>query len=172
MLPPSLLLRLGAAVLLYVADGFWGMFAAQMVLVYRAPPSGPAQLVAGKELPGGDRSVQAGRLNATTSFGQILGNGTCGSSRERRVRRLVNGDGRHGAGGPGHGLGPRVPALKDDRAGAAVAKLPPLLGKPSSTIVMCAYCREPFAPRHPSIPPLQYMGLREEASGVCSRGVR
>jgi MFS family permease len=76
MLAASLLSTLGAAVL-YAADGFWSLFAAQLVLGLSRATFWPANWSLATELPG-DRSVQAGRLNATTSFGQIAGNGTCG----------------------------------------------------------------------------------------------
>jgi MFS family permease len=76
MLAASLLSTLGAAAL-YAADGFWSLFAAQLVLGLSRATFWPANWSLATELPG-DRSVQAGRLNATTSFGQIAGNSTCG----------------------------------------------------------------------------------------------
>ena len=73
----SMVLFSAGAGVFYVADGFWSLFAGQLVMVVSRATFWPANWSLASELPG-DRSVQAGRLNATTSFGQILGNGTCG----------------------------------------------------------------------------------------------
>ena len=76
MLASSLLFALGAAAMPY-AQGFWSLFFAQSVLVLARAIFWPANWSIAAELPGA-RGVQAGRLNAITSLGQILGNGCCG----------------------------------------------------------------------------------------------
>lgn len=76
MLASSLLFALAAAVL-YAANGFWSLFAGQLVMVFSRATFWPANWSLASELPG-DRGTQAGRLNAVTSFGQIAGNATCG----------------------------------------------------------------------------------------------
>jgi MFS family permease len=76
MLASSVLLAAGAAAMPY-AQGFWSLFFAQSVLVLARATFWPANWSIAADLPG-ERGVQAGRLNAITNLGQILGNGTCG----------------------------------------------------------------------------------------------
>jgi MFS family permease len=72
----ALLMMAGAAVLPFAA-GFWSLFAGQLVLVLARASFWPANWSIAAELPG-ERGVQAGRLNAVTNLGQILGNSSCG----------------------------------------------------------------------------------------------
>ena len=76
MLASSVLLAAGAAAMPY-AQGFWSLFFAQSVLVLARATFWPANWSIAADLPG-ERGVQAGRLNAITNLGQILGNGCCG----------------------------------------------------------------------------------------------
>ena len=76
MLASSVLLAAGAAAMPFAWD-FWSLFAAQLVLVLARATFWPANWAIAAELPG-ERGVQAGRLNAITNLGQILGNGSCG----------------------------------------------------------------------------------------------
>ena len=76
MLASSLLLAAGAAAMPF-AQGFWSLFFAQCILVLARATFWPANWSIAAELPG-QRGVQAGRLNAMTNLGQILGNGCCG----------------------------------------------------------------------------------------------
>jgi MFS family permease len=72
----ALLMTAGAAVLPF-ATGFGSLFAGQLVLVLARASFWPANWSIAAELPG-ERGVQAGRLNAVTNLGQILGNSSCG----------------------------------------------------------------------------------------------
>ena len=76
MLASSALLAAGALAMPYARD-FWTLFGAQLILVLARATFWPANWSIVADLPGG-RGVQAGRLNATTNLGQILGNGSCG----------------------------------------------------------------------------------------------
>ena len=76
MLASSVLLAAGAAAMPF-AQGFWSLFFAQSVLVLARATFWPANWSIAADLPG-ERGVQAGRLNAITNLGQILGNGCCG----------------------------------------------------------------------------------------------
>lgn len=76
MLASSVLLAAGAAAMPF-AQGFWSLFFAQSILVLARATFWPANWSIAADLPG-DRGVQAGRLNAVTNLGQILGNGSCG----------------------------------------------------------------------------------------------
>ncbi|MEK6243732.1 MAG: MFS transporter [Pseudomonadota bacterium] len=76
MLASSVLLAAGAAAM-PLAQGFWSLFFAQTILVLARATFWPANWSIAADLPG-DRGVQAGRLNAVTNLGQILGNGSCG----------------------------------------------------------------------------------------------
>ena len=76
MLASSVLLAAGAAAMPF-AQSFWSLFLAQSVLVLARATFWPANWAIAADLPG-DRGVQAGRLNAITNLGQILGNGSCG----------------------------------------------------------------------------------------------
>ena len=76
MLASSVLLAAGAAAMPF-AQGFWSLFFAQSVLVLARATFWPANWSIAADLPG-ERGVQAGRLNAITNLGQILGNGACG----------------------------------------------------------------------------------------------
>jgi len=73
----SCVLMAAGAVAMSFAQGFATLFLAQMVLVLARATFWPANWSIAAELPG-ERGVQAGRLNAVSSAGQILGNGSCG----------------------------------------------------------------------------------------------
>jgi len=72
----SVLLAAGAAAMPFATD-FGTLFGAQLVLVLARATFWPANWSIAAELPGA-RGVQAGRLNAVSSLGQILGNSSCG----------------------------------------------------------------------------------------------
>ena len=76
MLASSVLLAAGAAAMPFAWD-FTSLFCAQMILVLARATFWPANWSIAAELPGA-RGVQAGRLNAVSNLGQILGNGSCG----------------------------------------------------------------------------------------------
>ena len=59
------------------AQGFWMLMAGQLGLILSRAAFWPATWAMASELPG-ERGVQLGRLNAVTSFGQIVGTGLCG----------------------------------------------------------------------------------------------
>jgi MFS family permease len=59
------------------AHGFWMLMAGQLGLILSRAAFWPATWAMASELPG-ERGVQLGRLNAVTSFGQIVGTGLCG----------------------------------------------------------------------------------------------
>jgi MFS family permease len=59
------------------AHGFWMLLAGQVVLILARAAFWPATWAMASELPGA-RGVQLGRLNAATSFGQIVGTTLCG----------------------------------------------------------------------------------------------
>jgi MFS family permease len=60
-----------------VAKGFWMLMAGQLGLILSRAAFWPATWAMASELPGA-RGVQLGRLNAVTSFGQIVGTALCG----------------------------------------------------------------------------------------------
>lgn len=66
-----------AAVELIYAQGFWPLFLGQTLIVVSRAAFWPANWAIATELPG-DRAQQVGRLNSTTYFAQIVGNGACG----------------------------------------------------------------------------------------------
>ncbi|MSQ62222.1 MAG: MFS transporter [Betaproteobacteria bacterium] len=76
MLASSALLAMGAAAM-PLAGNFWSLLLAQCFLMLAHATFWPANWSIAAELPGG-RGAQAGRLNAVTNLGQILGNGSCG----------------------------------------------------------------------------------------------
>ena len=76
MLASSVLLAAGAAAMPF-AWNFASLFGAQLILVLARATFWPANWAIAAELPG-DRGVQAGRLNAVSNLGQILGNASCG----------------------------------------------------------------------------------------------
>ena len=59
------------------AHGFWKLMVGQLGLILSRAAFWPATWAMASELPG-ERGVQLGRLNAVTSFGQIVGTGLCG----------------------------------------------------------------------------------------------
>jgi MFS family permease len=67
----------GGALELVFAHGFWMLFAGQLLLVLARATYWPATWALASELPG-VRSVQLGRLNSTTNFGQIVGTASAG----------------------------------------------------------------------------------------------
>jgi MFS family permease len=76
MLGSCWLLSGGALVLIFAHD-FWMLFAGQLLLVLARATYWPATWALASELPG-ERSVQLGRLNSTTNFGQIVGTASAG----------------------------------------------------------------------------------------------
>lgn len=62
---------------LVLAEGFWSLFAGQVLMVLSRAAFWPANWALASELPG-RQGVQVGRLNAISSFAQILGNASCG----------------------------------------------------------------------------------------------
>jgi len=168
MLASALLFTLGAAVL-FAADGFWTLFAAQLVLGLSRATFWPANWALATELPG-DRGVQAGRLNATTSLGQILGNGTCGFvlaiagfSASFVVMGVL------GLAAWVLGLGAPLSARKPSDGRGLFANYLPLLGmRVLYYAVVCAYLSAlPFSLSMSFYPLLlQHLGFAEEASGV------
>ena len=60
-----------------LAQGFWMLIAGQLALILSRAAFWPATWAMASELPGA-RGVQLGRLNAVTSFGQIIGTALCG----------------------------------------------------------------------------------------------
>jgi MFS family permease len=76
MLGSCALMAIGAVAMGF-AWNFATLFAAQMILVLGRATFWPANWSIAALLPG-ERGVQAGRLNAVSSAGQILGNAACG----------------------------------------------------------------------------------------------
>jgi len=169
MLASCALLAAGAAAMLFARD-FGTLFAAQLILVLARATFWPANWAMASELPG-SHGVQAGRLNAVSSLGQILGNSSCGFVlalggfnvtfgvlAALAVAALL--------------LGLRTPARPRHPAGAQ----PPLFANYRFLIrmpvllygVMCAYLSAlPFSLSLSFYPLLlQYLGFGEEASGV------
>jgi MFS family permease len=68
---------IAAGLWLMTAHGFWMLLVGQLVLVVSRAAFWPATWAMASELPGA-RSVQLGRLNAVTNFGQIVGTTLCG----------------------------------------------------------------------------------------------
>jgi MFS family permease len=168
MLASALLFTVGAAVL-HAADGFWTLFAAQLVLGLSRATFWPANWALATELPG-DRSVQAGRLNATTSLGQILGNGTCGFVLATAgFGASFVAMGALGLAAWALGLGaPRTPRKPSDGRGLFANYLPLLGMRVLYYAVACAYLSAlPFSLSMSFYPLLlQHLGFPEEASGV------
>jgi predicted MFS family arabinose efflux permease len=68
----SFVLTAGAGSVFFFADGFWLLLLGQLLMVMSRAMYWPASWTLGSEMPGG-RSLQMGRLNAVTNFGQIAG---------------------------------------------------------------------------------------------------
>ncbi|MGE0875182.1 MAG: MFS transporter [Burkholderiales bacterium] len=66
-----------SGVQLIFAEGFWMLFVGQSIMVLSRAAFWPANWAIASELPGA-RGLQVGRLNATGSLAQILGNTSCG----------------------------------------------------------------------------------------------
>lgn len=73
----SCIATMAAGLWLALAQGFWMLLAGQIVLILARAAFWPATWAMASELPGA-RGVQLGRLNAVTSFGQIVGTTLCG----------------------------------------------------------------------------------------------
>jgi MFS family permease len=73
----SCLVVVAAGVWFAVTQGFWMLMAGQLALILSRAAFWPATWAMASELPGA-RGVQLGRLNAVTSFGQIVGTALCG----------------------------------------------------------------------------------------------
>jgi len=169
MLASAALLAAGAAAMPFARD-FWTLFGAQLILVLARATFWPANWAMASELPG-SHGVQAGRLNAVSSLGQILGNGSCGFVlalggftvtfgvlAALAVAALLLGlrtpsNARHLSGG-------QPPLFANYRL---LIRMPVLLYG-----VMCAYLSAlPFSLSLSFYPLLlQYLGFGEEASGV------
>jgi MFS family permease len=169
MLASCALMAAGAAAMSFAWD-FASLFAAQMVLVLARATFWPANWSIAAELPG-ERSVQAGRLNAVSSAGQILGNGVCGfvlvlggfQLGFATLTCLAIGALFTGLGTP-HGLRREAHAqtgLFDNYR--VLARMPVLFYG-----AMCAYLSAlPFSLSMSFYPLLlQYLGFGEEASGL------
>lgn len=76
LLVSSALLAAGGAVMPFT-ERFATIFGAQLLLVLARSTFWPASWAIAADLPG-NRGAQAGRFNAVTNLGQILGNGACG----------------------------------------------------------------------------------------------
>lgn len=70
-------IMIAAGIAFALAEGFWMLFAGQLLMVLSRAAFWPATWSIASELPGA-RGIQLGRLNANTNFGQIVGTGTCG----------------------------------------------------------------------------------------------
>jgi MFS family permease len=68
----SFVLTAGAGSVFFFAGGFWLLLLGQLLMVMSRAMYWPASWTLGSEMPGG-RSLQMGRLNAITNFGQIAG---------------------------------------------------------------------------------------------------
>jgi predicted MFS family arabinose efflux permease len=68
----SFVLTAGAGTVFFFAGGFWLLLLGQLLMVMSRAMYWPASWTLGSEMPGG-RSLQMGRLNAITNFGQIAG---------------------------------------------------------------------------------------------------
>lgn len=76
MLSACLAMALGGFLFIF-AQGFWPLFAGQVLLVLARAAFWPATWALVSELPGA-RGVQMGRMNALTNFGQIAGTVSAG----------------------------------------------------------------------------------------------
>jgi len=168
MLASSVLLAAGAAAMPF-AWNFASIFAAQLILVLARATFWPANWSIAAELPG-ERGVQAGRLNAVTNFGQILGNGSCGFILALGGFNVTFGVlAALAAASLLLGLGtPQAPRRDLPAQGLfgnyrILARMPVLFYG-----VMCAYLSAlPFSLSMSFYPLLlQYLGFGEEASGV------
>jgi len=168
MLLSSALLAAGAGVM-PLAEGFAGLFAAQLVLVLGRATFWPANWSLATELPG-ERGVQAGRLNAVTSFGQILGNGACGfilvAAGYTATFLVLSG---FGVAALLLGFAAPRPAAKPKPEGGLFDNYARLVRQPVlAYTVMCAYISAlPFSLAMSFYPLLlQHLGFGEESSGV------
>lgn len=168
MLASCVLLAAGALAMSFAWD-FATIFAAQLVLVLARATFWPANWAIAAELPGA-HGVQAGRLNAVSSLGQILGNGSCGF-----VLVLGGFDVTFGVlaalAVAALLLGMRAPSKPRARVAdqALFANYPILARMPVLLYgVMCAYLSAlPFSLSLSFYPLLlQHLGFGEEASGV------
>ena len=73
----SCIATIAAGLWFMFAHGFWMLLAGQIVFVLARAAFWPATWAMASELPGA-RGTQLGRLNAVTSFGQIVGTTLCG----------------------------------------------------------------------------------------------
>jgi predicted MFS family arabinose efflux permease len=73
----SCVVVVAAGVWFTLAQGFWMLMVGQLALILSRAAFWPATWAMASELPGA-RGVQLGRLNAVTSFGQIVGTALCG----------------------------------------------------------------------------------------------
>jgi len=168
MLASSVLLAAGALAMPFAWD-FRTLFAAQLILVLARATFWPANWAIASELPG-DHGVQAGRLNAVSSLGQILGNGSCGFVLALGGFNVTFGTlAALAAGAFVLGLRtpktPRAPVLGQSLFGnyRVLIRMPVLFYG-----VMCAYLSAlPFSLSLSFYPLLlQYLGFGEEASGL------
>jgi predicted MFS family arabinose efflux permease len=73
----SCIATIAAGLWFTIAQGFWMLLAGQIVFILARAAFWPATWAMASELPGA-RGTQLGRLNAVTSFGQIVGTTLCG----------------------------------------------------------------------------------------------
>jgi MFS family permease len=73
----SCIATIAAGLWFMFAQGFWMLLAGQLVFILARAAFWPATWAMASELPGA-RGTQLGRLNAVTSFGQIVGTMLCG----------------------------------------------------------------------------------------------
>jgi len=168
MLAASLLMTFSAVEFIF-ASGFWALFAGQVLMVLSRAAFWPANWAIASELPG-ERGVQLGRLNAITSFGQILGNASCGfilaTAGFTASFALMAGI---GLATWGLGLGTSRPAPKGGHERGLFANFGALLRLPILYYaVMCAYVSAlPFSLSMSFYPLLlKYLGFGEGASGL------
>lgn len=168
MLASSVLLAAGAMAMPFASD-FASLFAAQLILVVARATFWPANWAIAAELPGA-HGVQAGRLNAVSSAGQILGNGSCGFVLALGGFQITFGV-LAGLAVAALLLGLRTPRKpRSHAAGQALfANYRVLIRMPVLLYgVMCAYLSAlPFSLSLSFYPLLlQHLGFGEEASGV------
>lgn len=164
----SVLMVAGAAAMPFT-EHFWAVFCAQLTMVLARATFWPANWALAAELPG-DRGQQAGRLNAVTNLGQILGNGACGF-----ILALAGFDITFGVmAGMAFaalllGFGTQQAPRKAAEGQSLFGNYAVLLGMPVLFYgVMCAYLSAlPFSLSMSFYPLLlKYLGFGEEASGV------
>lgn len=158
-----------AALAFAAARGFWTLLGAQLLIVLSRAAFWPAAWSTGSELPG-PRSVQLGRLNATTNLGQIAGTGSCGfilAYAGYEISFLVLA--AMGLGACALGLLTKPASRRRTAAGSVFASFGPLLRRPLVYYAtLCAFLSAlPFSLSMSFYPLLlQYYGFSADASGL------